>query len=75
MRGFLSFVPHLHATQSRTAHLYAARFGTLTAFAGACSTDEIPFELCQAAEHGQHEPPVRGRRVGPCISYNPVNLC
>ena len=39
------------------AHLYTARFGTLAAFACAC-TDEIPLELRQATEHGQHQPPV-----------------
>ena len=41
----------------RAAHLYTARFGTLAAFACAC-TDEIPLELRQATEHGQHQPPV-----------------
>ena len=47
--------------------LTPARFGPLAAFAGACA-DEVPFELRQAAEHGQHEPPMGRRRVSQSLT-------
>lgn len=32
-------------------------------------TDEVTFKLGEAGQHRQHEPPVRGRGVRPCVSH------
>jgi hypothetical protein len=40
--------------------------GAAAAFAGA-GADQFALELGKPAEHGQHQAPVRGRRVGPCV--------
>src|SRR5208337_3356819 len=50
-----------------TSHFHAARLGPRPAFSGSCA-DQFALELCQAAEHGEHQPPVRGRDVGPCVA-------
>jgi hypothetical protein len=40
--------------------------GAAAAFARA-GADQFALELGKPAEHGQHQAPVRGRRVGPCV--------
>ena len=41
----------------RSAHIHAARLRPLAALAGA-RPDQVALELCEAAKHGQHQPPV-----------------
>ena len=36
------------------------------ALSGAAA-DQFEIELCQPVEHGQHQTPVRGPSVGPCV--------
>ncbi len=51
----------------RTAHFHATGHGSRPAFT--CPrADKIAFKLRQPAQHGQHQPPVRGRCVGPCVA-------
>src|SRR4051794_11607130 len=33
--------------------------------------DQLPFELSQSAEHGQHQAAVRCSRIGPCVAEGP----
>ena len=44
-----------------------ARHGAGAAFARP-RADQLALELGQPAQHGQHQPPVRGRGVGPCVA-------
>jgi hypothetical protein len=49
-----------------SAQALPTRLRPLPAFAGA-GADQLALELRQSAEHGQHQTPVRGRRVGPRV--------
>jgi hypothetical protein len=44
------------------AEFHTARLRSLAAF-GCALPDQVTFELCKAAKHGQHQPPVRCRGV------------
>jgi hypothetical protein len=52
------------------AHLHPSRPGAIPAFA--CPrADQLALKLGQSSEDGQYQPPVRGRRVGPCVTEGP----
>jgi hypothetical protein len=51
----------------RSPHVNAPRLGAFAAFARA-GADELTLELGKPAKHSEHQPPVRGRRVRPCVA-------
>src|SRR5208337_2280582 len=51
----------------RSPHVNASRLRALAAFAGA-SADQLALELGKPAQDGEHKPPVRSRRVRPCVA-------
>jgi hypothetical protein len=60
------FAPLVRGELEGSAQALPARLGPRAAFAGA-GADQLTLELRQPAEHGQHQTPMRGRRVGPCV--------
>src|SRR4051794_31458385 len=60
MRGELGLAPEMHAS----------RPGPLPALPRA-RPDQFPLDLGQAAEHGQHQAAMRGRRICPSILQGP----
>jgi hypothetical protein len=50
-----------------SSKLYASRHGASAAFARS-GADQFALELGKPAEHCEHEPPVRGRGVRPCVA-------
>src|SRR5262249_25347217 len=52
---------------ARTTEAHAARLGALAALSGA-SADQLALELGKPSEDSEHQPAVRGRRVGPSIA-------
>ena len=51
----------------RSPHVDAPRLGAFAAFARA-GADQLALELGKPAKHGEHQPPVRGRGVRPCVA-------
>src|SRR3954454_19321150 len=49
------------------AELHASRLCTGASFTGA-RADKFALELCEAAEHGEHEAAVRGRGISPRVA-------
>ena len=47
---------------------FLALAGIVTTFYPYLEATPFSFEFRQAAQHGQHEPPVRCRRVGPGVA-------
>jgi hypothetical protein len=58
--------PLVRGELARSAQALPACLSRLPAFAGS-GADQFALELRQAAEHGQHQPPVCGRCVGPHV--------
>jgi hypothetical protein len=52
-----NFLPLVRGEFGLAAHLHAARLRPLAALACA-RLDKVALELCEAAQHGQHQPPV-----------------
>jgi hypothetical protein len=61
-----SLLPLMRRELMRAAKAHAALSGTLAAFTGP-GADQLALKLGQAAEHGQHQPAVRRRRIGPSV--------
>jgi hypothetical protein len=55
--GEFEFRPHFHAPAP----------WRVPAFAGP-GAYQLALELCQPAQHGQHQASVRGRGIGPCVA-------
>jgi hypothetical protein len=62
--------PLVRGELERSAQALPARLGPRAAFASA-GADQFALELRQPAEHGEHQTPVRSRRVGPCAAPGP----
>ena len=60
------FAPLVRGQLEGSPQTLPARLGPLPASAGV-DADQFTLELCQSAEDGQHQTPVRGRRVGSCV--------